>query len=65
MDEFLASMDEAQKSTSTNPVMPLLAKWEGRFPGKTTDSIRTWCNVRDDRKLMIDRLEEKCQVSEL
>ncbi|KAF9390467.1 hypothetical protein CPB97_009177 [Podila verticillata] len=63
MDEFLASMDEAQKSTSTNPVMPLLAKWEGRFPGKTTDSIRTWCNVRDDRKLMIDRLEEKCQLS--
>ncbi|KAF8935223.1 hypothetical protein BGZ52_000691 [Haplosporangium bisporale] len=63
MDEFLASMDEAQKSTSANPVLPLLAKWEGRFPGKTTDSIRIWGNVRDDRKLMIDRLEEKCQLS--
>lgn len=65
MDEFLTSMDEAQKSISANPVLPLLAKWEGRFPGKTTDSIRTWGNVRDDRRLLIDRLEEKCQVNEL
>lgn len=64
MDEFLTSMDEAHKSSTANPVLPLLTKWEGRFPGKTTDTVRTWGNVRDDRNLMIRRLEDTCQVSD-
>ncbi|KAG0357941.1 hypothetical protein BG005_002930 [Podila minutissima] len=63
MDEFLTSMDEAHKSSTANPVLPLLTKWEGRFPGKTTDTVRTWGNVRDDRNLMIRRLEDTCQLS--
>ncbi|KAF9419367.1 hypothetical protein BGZ94_009435, partial [Podila epigama] len=63
LDEFLNSVDQAQKSANANPLLPLLGKWENRYPGKTTDSIVTWNNVVDDRKLMIRRLGEWTQLS--
>ncbi|KAG0339299.1 hypothetical protein BG004_006877 [Podila humilis] len=63
MDEFLSAMDQAQKITDVDPMLPLLSKWENRFPGRTTDSILTWSNVRDDRNLMVRRLEDTCEFS--
>lgn len=63
LEEFLESIDVALRGSVQDPVTPLLAKWENRFPGKTTDTMITWNNVLDDRNLMITRLEGQTTVS--
>jgi len=59
----LRSINEALRGSVQDALTPLLAKWENRFPGKTTDTMVTWNNVLDDRDLMIRRLEGQITVS--
>lgn len=63
MEEFLEGIDEALRGSAQDPLTLLLAKWENRFPGKTTDTMITWNNVLDDRNAMITRLEGQINVS--
>jgi len=62
MEEFLGGVDVALRGSAQDPLTPLLAKWENRFPGKTTDTMITWNNVLDDRNAMITRLEGHMNV---
>ncbi|KAF9955057.1 hypothetical protein BGZ72_004086 [Mortierella alpina] len=63
LEEFLNSIDTVLRSSAVDPFLPLLSKWERRYPGKTTDTMVTWHNVLDDRTLMIRRLEEHVPYS--
>lgn len=63
MEEFLSSMDEALRAAPTDPLGSLLTRWERRYPGKTTDTMITWNNIVEDRRLMVQRLEEALPVS--
>lgn|SRR5690349_15408456 len=63
MEEFLGSMDEALRAAPTDPLGSLLTRWERRYPGKTTDTMITWNNIVEDRRLMVQRLEEALPVS--
>ncbi|GJJ77035.1 DNA-dependent protein kinase catalytic subunit [Entomortierella parvispora] len=63
MEEFLEGIDVALRGSAQDPLIPLLAKWENRFPGKTTDTMITWNNVLDDRNAMITRLEGQINFS--
>ncbi|KAG0205959.1 hypothetical protein BGX33_007637 [Mortierella sp. NVP41] len=58
MEEFLGGMDDALRAAPTNPLGSLLTRWERRYPGKTTDTMVTWNNILEDRRLMVQRLEE-------
>ncbi|KAF9205542.1 hypothetical protein BGZ49_003876 [Haplosporangium sp. Z 27] len=58
MEEFLGSVDAALRTNSEDVLTPLILKWDQRFPGTSTDTMVTWGNVLDDRKLMIQRLDE-------
>ncbi|KAF9360792.1 hypothetical protein BGX26_007743 [Mortierella sp. AD094] len=63
MEEFLGGIDAALRASSADPLTPLLSKWDRRFPGTSTDTMVTWSNVLDDRKLMIRRLDEHLPYS--
>ncbi|KAI1315202.1 hypothetical protein EDD11_001140 [Mortierella claussenii] len=63
MEEFLTGVDEVLRTSKANPLEPLLSKWGRRFPGKSTDTMVTWNNVLDDRKLMVQRLEDHIPYS--
>ncbi|KAF9909938.1 hypothetical protein EC991_007741 [Linnemannia zychae] len=63
MEEFLSSMDEALRASPTDPLGSLLTRWERRYPGKTTDTMITWNNIIEDRRLMVQRLEETLPYS--
>ncbi|KAF9135211.1 hypothetical protein BGW39_004143 [Mortierella sp. 14UC] len=63
MEEFSSSMDEALRAAPTDPLGSLLARWERRYPGKTTDTMITWNNIVEDRRLMVQRLEEALPYS--
>ncbi|KAG0369575.1 hypothetical protein BGZ54_009551 [Gamsiella multidivaricata] len=63
LEEFLDCVDAALCSSNTDPLEPLLSKWDRRFPGVSTDTMITWRNVLDDRKLMIQRLEDHLSYS--
>ncbi|KAF8937820.1 hypothetical protein BGZ58_002088 [Dissophora ornata] len=58
MEEFLGSVDAALRASVTDPLMQLLSKWDRRYPGKSTDTMITWSNVLEDRRLMIQCLED-------
>ncbi|KAG0293742.1 hypothetical protein BGZ96_002384 [Linnemannia gamsii] len=63
MEEFLGGMDEALRAAPTDPLGSLLTRWERRYPGKTTDTMITWNNIVEDRRLMVQRLEEALPYS--
>ncbi|KAF9155537.1 hypothetical protein BG015_009513 [Linnemannia schmuckeri] len=63
MEEFLSSMDEALRAAPADPLGSLLTRWERRYPGKTTDTMITWNNIVEDRRLMVQRLEEALPYS--
>ncbi|KAF9401271.1 hypothetical protein BGX21_002182 [Mortierella sp. AD011] len=63
MEEFLGGIDAALRASSADPLTPLLLKWDRRFPDTSTDTMITWSNVLDDRKLMTQRLEEHLPYS--
>ncbi|KAG0303333.1 hypothetical protein BGZ98_006787, partial [Dissophora globulifera] len=63
MEEFLGSADVALRAPSTDPLTPLISRWDRRFPGKSTDTMITWGDVIDDRRLMIQRLEDHLPYS--
>ncbi|KAF9986247.1 hypothetical protein BGZ75_002051 [Mortierella antarctica] len=63
LEEFLDGIDTVLRSSTNDPFLALLSKWERRYPGKTTDTMVTWHNVLDDRSLMIRRLEEHVPYS--
>ncbi|KAF9116341.1 hypothetical protein BGX27_003334 [Mortierella sp. AM989] len=63
MEEFLGSVDAALRAPSGDSLTSLLLKWGRRFPDTSTDTMITWSNVLDDRKLMIQRLDEHLPYS--
>ncbi|KAG0005263.1 hypothetical protein BGZ65_011584, partial [Modicella reniformis] len=63
MEEFLESVDGALRASTTDCLTPLISKWNNRFPEKTRDTMITWNNVLEDRKLMIQRLEDHYMFS--
>ncbi|KAF9937669.1 hypothetical protein BGZ67_001000 [Mortierella alpina] len=63
LEEFLDGIDTVLRSSTNDPFLALLSKWERRYPGKTTDTMVTWHNVLDDRSLMIRRLKEHVPYS--
>jgi len=62
MEEFLGGMDDALRAAPTDPLGSLLNRWERRYPGKTADTMITWNNIVEDRRLMVQRMEEVLPV---
>ncbi|KAF9439193.1 hypothetical protein BGZ76_009365 [Entomortierella beljakovae] len=63
MEELLGGVDAALRGSTPNPLMALLSKWDRRFPDTSSDTMITWGNVLGDRKLMIQRLEDRLPYS--
>ncbi|KAF9918927.1 hypothetical protein BX616_004199 [Lobosporangium transversale] len=58
LEEFLGAVDKALRDPMASFLASLISKWDHRFPSVSTDTMVTWSNVLDDRKLMIQRLED-------
>ncbi|KAG0234361.1 hypothetical protein BGX31_004586 [Mortierella sp. GBA43] len=58
VEEFLDSVNMVMRVSTADPLTPLLSKWDKRFPDKHSDTMIVWSNVLEDRKLMIQRLED-------
>lgn len=58
MEEFLEKVNAVMRDSTTDSLTPLLSKWNKRFPDRFSDTMVTWSNVLEDRKLMIQRLED-------
>lgn len=62
VEEFLECVNAVMRDSTVDPLRPLLSKWGNRFPDKHSDTMITWSNVLEDRKLMVQRLEDHHSV---